>query len=76
MLRLIVVAVCVGIALGLVRHLLRQGKAVSKTRGQAAEPLVQCAHCGTYVPRAEALTDAGKSYCSSEHLRAAQRTPP
>lgn len=39
--------------------------------GKAArqiEPMVQCAHCGVYVPVSETVTDtSGKVFCSDEH---------
>lgn len=32
--------------------------------------MVRCAHCGTHVPAAEALVDAGSNYCCDAHRRA------
>lgn len=29
--------------------------------------MVQCAHCGMYVPETEALSDRGHHYCSVAH---------
>ncbi|HYQ39981.1 MAG TPA: PP0621 family protein [Pseudomonas sp.] len=34
----------------------------------AAEPMVRCAHCGTHVPRREALAHDNRWYCSRAHL--------
>lgn len=32
------------------------------------EPMVQCAHCGVYIPASESVTAAsGKVFCSDEH---------
>ncbi|MGH8736459.1 MAG: PP0621 family protein [Burkholderiales bacterium] len=31
--------------------------------------LVRCAHCGLYLPRAEAHGTGGHLYCSEEHAR-------
>ena len=31
------------------------------------EDMVQCAHCGTHVPRSLAITQQDKLYCSDEH---------
>ena len=30
---------------------------------------VQCAHCGVYVPLADAVVRGEKSFCSEEHAR-------
>ena len=37
------------------------------------EAMVRCDHCGVYVPRNEALQDAGQWYCSEEHRDVARR---
>lgn len=31
------------------------------------ETMLRCAHCGVYLPESEALTRAGRSFCSAEH---------
>ena len=31
--------------------------------------LVRCAHCGLYLPRAEAHLAGGRPYCGAEHAR-------
>lgn len=31
------------------------------------EAMVRCEHCGVYVPRNEAVEDAGRWYCSGAH---------
>ena len=37
----------------------------------APAPMVACAHCGTHLPRAEALFDVGgHPYCGETHRRA------
>jgi len=30
--------------------------------------MVQCAHCGIYIPEPEAMTREGRYYCSQAHL--------
>ena len=37
-------------------------------RSQTNEQMVQCAHCGIYIPEREALQRAGHYYCSQAHL--------
>jgi uncharacterized protein len=36
--------------------------------GQDIEPMVQCAHCGVHLPRAEAIAWHGLHYCRRSHL--------
>jgi uncharacterized protein len=43
----------------------------SATRG-SAKTVVPCALCGLHVPESEALSAAGKYYCSAEHRDAAE----
>ena len=33
------------------------------------EDMVQCAHCGVYLPASEAITQQGRQWCSQEHAR-------
>jgi hypothetical protein len=35
-----------------------------------AEIMVQCAHCGVYLPSSEAFHRDGLHFCSAEHLKA------
>lgn len=52
-------------------------------RGRAAPPkakprpelegMIRCAHCGVHLPRSEALTAGGHSYCSAAHRDAGPR---
>jgi uncharacterized protein len=34
--------------------------------------MLQCAHCGMYVPETEALSHRGRDYCSAAHRDADQ----
>jgi uncharacterized protein len=36
------------------------------------ENMVQCARCGVHLPRSEATTTQGRTYCSPEHQRAGE----
>ena len=40
----------------------------SRPSGLAGD-LVRCAHCGLYLPRAEAHSAGGRLYCGAEHAR-------
>ncbi|GKT24007.1 PP0621 family protein [Acidovorax sp. SUPP3334] len=39
------------------------------TRPALPQAMVSCARCGVHIPRSEALSDGGPSYCSPEHQR-------
>ncbi|HJV88090.1 MAG TPA: PP0621 family protein [Noviherbaspirillum sp.] len=40
----------------------------SNKSNRQIEPMLQCAHCGVYVPVSETVTDAsGKVFCSDDH---------
>lgn len=40
---------------------------------QAAERMVNCKHCGLYLPESEALVTRGEHYCCEQHRRQADR---
>jgi uncharacterized protein len=66
-LRALLIMIAVAIIVMAARRLLAGRKTGT---GKTAESgrMVQCATCGMYVPEAEALTDAGRYYCSRGHL--------
>ena len=70
--QLLKILVLLGIV-ALIIHKIRQiGRADNKPVDNEQEnkidnPMVACNVCGTYVPKNEALYDAGKGYCSAEH---------
>jgi uncharacterized protein len=51
------------------RRLGRTGGAPDRAQGGGAvEEMVRCAHCGTHVPRRDAVLDArGLPYCGQAH---------
>lgn len=55
-------------------HLWRKGRMAERAQSEPAprspaKPLamVACAHCGTHLPRTEALASNGLFFCSAEH---------
>ena len=60
---LIFIALAVIVALG--KRLWRQPRA--RPPQAAAGNMVQCAHCGIFVPEQEALSRNGRWYCSKQH---------
>ena len=35
----------------------------------APEQMVNCSHCGLYLPQSEAIAEGGKFFCCAEHRR-------
>ncbi|MSQ18701.1 MAG: hypothetical protein EXR39_03890 [Betaproteobacteria bacterium] len=48
----------------------RAKPANSEQRSASIEKIVQCAQCGLYFPRHEAVEADGELFCSEEHRRA------
>ena len=46
-----------------------------KPTGQT-EDMVRCKICGVHLPRSESVTSQGEFFCSQEHQRLADKTPP
>jgi len=68
--RLILLALAVLILVWLLRRALRARR---RPAPPAPGELVHCAHCGVYLPRAEARSAAGLHYCGEEHARLGPR---
>jgi len=70
--QLLKILVLLGIA-ALIIHKIRQiGRADDKPMENKQEnkidnPMIACSVCGTYIPKNEALYEAGIGYCSVEH---------
>ena len=71
--RLIVIVLIVVLVVWLLKRALAgpkkppaEGPAGPGEQGQ----LVDCAHCGVNLPKAEARSAGGRHYCSEEHWRA------
>jgi len=46
------------------------GAVAQSNTSKKSEAMVQCAHCGVYVPASEAMAaSSGSLYCCQEHLR-------
>ena len=67
-LRSLVILIAVALIVYGARHLWRTSRPAGKQRSGSAAHMVQCAHCGIYIPEHEALSHAGRFYCSQAHL--------
>lgn len=61
----------IGIALVVVilKRLATGSKPVAGPRREQVGKMVQCHHCGLYLPQQDAIEDSGRYYCSQDHLR-------
>jgi uncharacterized protein len=64
--RLLIYLVGIGLLVWILFRLARKPKPGNRSAGQVDE-MVQCARCGTYVPRKEAVQQGGRFYCCEEH---------
>jgi uncharacterized protein len=72
-LRTLVILIAVALVVMAVRGLLRSSRPAGRGGKQSAR-VVQCAHCGVYVPEQEALASGGHFYCSDAHRKDAAGT--
>ena len=72
--RLLIIAVAVWLAVQLLRRLLGLREPRPSQSAPSAVPrMLPCAYCGVHVPEDEAVTRAGRAYCSTEHLALEER---
>lgn len=51
--------------------------AANKTdKRSVAEDMVRCRICGVHLPRSESVTSRGEFFCSTEHLKLADKGQP
>ena len=73
MLRLILLAAAIWLAVIFIRQLLRGGTPPVREKRIGEQDMVRCAPCGTHVPESEAIQDGGRFYCSERHRLEARR---
>jgi len=73
--RLILIGVVVLLVVWLLRRALAgpRGPGERTGSGEQKGDLVDCAHCGINLPKAEAHSAGGRFYCSEEHWRLGPR---
>jgi uncharacterized protein len=67
--RILLILVAIAVIILGVKRLFAPGKPVGGS-GKNTARMVQCAHCGMYVPEPEACERQGLYYCSPAHLEA------
>ena len=63
--------ILVVLAVWLLLKRLRGKGATADAPPPAAEQMVNCSHCGLYLPQKEAIAEGDKFFCCAEHRRRA-----
>lgn len=67
LLRFILIALAVWLAVQLVRRLLRKPGKPARTTKAVTHRMVRCERCGLHVPEREAVREGERFFCSVEH---------
>jgi len=68
--RILLILIALAIIIMLVKRIwLTPGTGGQRNKRLPGE-MVQCSHCGVYLPEQEAIRDGERFYCSNEHLDA------
>jgi len=70
--RLLILAGLAWLGLLAVRAWQRRRPVLMRRPPRLGGAMVRCAHCGVHVPRAEAITRAGATYCCEAHANVQQ----
>lgn len=69
-LRLVLLLIVIWVAYRIVRDFLRRARGVQTPADRPAPAeMTACTHCGTFVPRDQAIERGGKYYCSADHAK-------
>lgn len=71
--RMLLILIALAIIVLVIKRLWLQPRADSQQRRHLSGQMVQCQHCGIYVPEQEAVQHEDQWYCSQEHLQADRR---
>ena len=64
--RTLVILIALALIFMVGKRLLQSSRPPVKRPGKQGQ-MVQCAHCGIYIPSQEALSRSGRNYCSAAH---------
>ena len=71
--RILLVFIALAIIVMVAKRLWLRPRPGKPERRQLSGQMVQCRHCGMYVPEAEAIRSQDQWYCSREHSIADRR---
>jgi uncharacterized protein len=61
---------------GSLRRRLWRPPAAKPASAEAPQPMLRCAHCGTHLPRDDALPGRGGVFCDADHRSAFEQAHP
>jgi uncharacterized protein len=64
--RTLLILIAIVVVVLVLRRMLATPRQASRS-GKRVGHMVQCAHCGMYIPEAEAIHHQGHDYCSIAH---------
>ncbi len=71
MAKILLIAIAIAAVFWLLRnHRRRADRDVQRPAEPQAEDMVDCAHCGVHMPRAEGIISGPRYFCSKEHEQA------
>ncbi|MCW9023711.1 MAG: PP0621 family protein [Gammaproteobacteria bacterium] len=73
LIRLIIILVIAWLVYSLTRRWLATLQNKSETKKEHIESMTRCDHCGLHIPQNEAIQSQGKTYCSDEHKKLAEK---
>jgi uncharacterized protein len=65
--RMLLIFIALAIIILVIKRLWLQPRVTPQTRRQLSGQMVQCKHCGMYIPDSEAVRNQNQWYCSKEH---------
>jgi uncharacterized protein len=74
MARILLIFVCLVAGMLVYRVLVsRRRDSPPDAPANSQQPMVRCAHCGVFLPEAEALSDGAERFCSAAHRQLGPR---
>ncbi|MEE9423298.1 MAG: PP0621 family protein [Gammaproteobacteria bacterium] len=70
--RILLMLIGVGLVIAILVHFARGSRQITEKKPKHVDKVVECQHCGTYIPEQEAIEFNGSFYCCEQHRRDAQ----
>lgn len=71
--RILLILIALAVIIMLVKRMWLPPRSGGQRNKRLPGEMVQCKHCGVYLPEQEAIRDGERFYCSNEHLDADRR---